>query len=60
MIQAAKVSSHHDHRIAMAAAVSALRANGPVEITHAEAVHKSYPTFYSDIQMLGAAVSLFN
>ncbi len=60
MIQAAKVDSHHDHRIAMAAAIAALSAKGPVEIDHAEAVNKSYPSFYSDLQMLGASVSLFN
>jgi 3-phosphoshikimate 1-carboxyvinyltransferase len=59
-IHSAKVSSHHDHRIAMAAAIAALRARGPVEINDAEAINKSYPSFYSDLQMLEAAVSLFN
>lgn len=52
------VSSHHDHRIAMAAAVAGLKAEGSIIINDAEAVNKSYPRFYGHLQMLGAAVSL--
>lgn len=54
----AKVHSRHDHRIAMACAVAALKAEGPVEIEHAEAIDKSYPDFYKHISSLGASVSL--
>lgn len=54
----AEVTSHNDHRIAMACAVAALKASGSILITHAEAVNKSYPAFFSHLQMLGAAVSL--
>jgi 3-phosphoshikimate 1-carboxyvinyltransferase len=57
-ILSATVSSHGDHRIAMAAAVAALRANGPVTINHAEAVNKSYPGFFRDMQKLGSSISL--
>ena len=57
-IRAANVSSHHDHRIAMACAIAALKATGNISIEHAEAVNKSYPEFYHHLQMLGAAVSL--
>lgn len=57
-IKAADVSSHHDHRIAMACAVAALGATGKVMIHDAEAINKSYPEFYNHLQMLGAAVSL--
>jgi 3-phosphoshikimate 1-carboxyvinyltransferase len=46
------VHSRHDHRIAMACAVAALRAAGPVTIEEAEAVGKSYPDFYRDLQSL--------
>lgn len=47
------VSSHHDHRIAMTAAiVSTVCVNG-VTITDAEAVNKSYPGFFGDFTMLG-------
>lgn len=57
-IQGAQVHSHHDHRIAMAAAVAALRASGPVTIEEAEAIDKSYPEFYVDLRRLGTEVSL--
>ena len=50
--------SHHDHRIAMAMAVAALGANGPVIIEDAEAINKSYPDFYQHIISLGAEVKL--
>jgi 3-phosphoshikimate 1-carboxyvinyltransferase len=53
-LKAAVTHSHHDHRIAMACAVAALRADGPVEIEEAEAINKSYPDFYDDIRALGA------
>jgi 3-phosphoshikimate 1-carboxyvinyltransferase len=55
-IKGAKVHSHHDHRIAMAAAVAALGADGPVEIADAEAIDKSYPAFYNDLKLLGVRV----
>lgn len=57
-LNAASVASHHDHRIAMAAAVAALKADGPVRISDAEAIDKSYPAFYSDLQKLGAAIKI--
>lgn len=57
-LKASTVHSRHDHRIAMACAVAALRADGSVLIEDAEAINKSYPDFYSDIQKLGAAVKL--
>ena len=48
----ATVSSHNDHRIAMAAAVAALRASEPVTVTQAEAIDKSYPEFWSDLDRI--------
>lgn len=45
-----EVDSCNDHRIAMACAVTALRANGNVVINNAEAIHKSYPNFYEDLE----------
>jgi len=57
-VTGARVHSHHDHRIAMACAVAALQANGETIIENADAVNKSYPGFYADLQMLNAAVSL--
>ncbi len=57
-LRSATVHSRHDHRIAMACAVAALKANGPVIIQQADAVNKSYPNFYEHLQMLGAAITL--
>lgn len=57
-LKGAAVSSRHDHRIAMACAVAALKATGETSIEHAEAVNKSYPDFYNDLRTLGATVSL--
>lgn len=57
-LQGAHVHSHHDHRIAMAAAVAALGASGPVTIDDAEAIDKSYPDFYIDLRRLGTEVSM--
>ena len=42
------VSSHHDHRMAMALAVMSLTADAPITITDAESVAKSYPDFWKD------------
>ena len=42
-----------DHRIAMAAAIAATVADGPVTILGAECVSKSYPTFWQEYQQLG-------
>ncbi len=46
----AKVSSHGDHRIAMATAVAALVGDGDVEIDGAESVAKSYPDFFEALE----------
>ncbi len=43
------VSSHGDHRIAMAMAVAGLVAATPVRITGSEAVSVSYPGFFEDL-----------
>ena len=51
-IHGATVSSHNDHRIAMAAAVAALNSDGAVTIRGAEAVDKSYPEFWDDFRNL--------
>lgn len=45
--------SFNDHRIAMAAAVAALKCKGDVIIRNAEAVNKSYPAFFEDYNKLG-------
>ncbi|MFH0767756.1 MAG: 3-phosphoshikimate 1-carboxyvinyltransferase [Bacillota bacterium] len=45
--------SFGDHRIAMAIAIAAIRADGPVTILNAEVVNKSYPNFFDVYQSLG-------
>ncbi|MEP6713058.1 MAG: 3-phosphoshikimate 1-carboxyvinyltransferase [Ferruginibacter sp.] len=57
-IKGTKVHSHHDHRIAMACAVAALKAEGETIIEDAEAINKSYPAFYKHLQQLGASVNI--
>jgi 3-phosphoshikimate 1-carboxyvinyltransferase len=59
-VKGADVHSNHDHRIAMACAVAALKADSEMVIDEAQAVKKSYPDFYEDLKKLGADVSLNN
>lgn len=53
MLSGGTVSSAGDHRIAMTAAVAACRCTGAVTIKGAEAVRKSYPSFFEDYRLLG-------
>lgn len=50
------VDSFHDHRIAMAAAIAAIRCKEAVTILDAGATAKSYPAFYEDYKKLGGNV----
>ena len=47
------VDGMNDHRIVMAAAIAATVAAGPVTITGAQAVAKSYPEFFNEFTRLG-------
>ena len=47
------VDSYNDHRIVMMATILASYATGPVVITHAEAINKSYPFFFEHFKQLG-------
>ncbi len=51
------VDAAGDHRIAMAAAVASCACREPVVITGAQAVEKSYPTFWHDLRALGKPVA---
>ena len=57
-INSATVFSQHDHRIAMACGVAALKASGPVLITEAEAINKSYTQFFDHLVQLGGKVEI--
>lgn len=51
-ISAGTVSSRNDHRIAMATALMATQTNDVIRIENGEAINKSYPNFYSDLDKI--------
>lgn len=55
-VTGARVSSHDDHRIAMATAVAALKADGKVYIKDSHCIGKSYPGFFDDLRHIGVEV----
>jgi len=57
-VRGAAVHSRHDHRIAMACAVAAIRAEGKTSIDEAQAIDKSYPDFFDDLKTAGASVQV--
>jgi len=57
-LRAARVHAAGDHRIAMAAAIAALVADGPTRIDDAANVATSYPGFVAALRALGAEVEV--
>jgi 3-phosphoshikimate 1-carboxyvinyltransferase len=57
-LTAAAVHSDGDHRIAMAAAIAGLVADGPTQIADADNVATSYPGFAAALAQLGAAITV--
>lgn len=55
-LKGASLSSHHDHRMAMALTVAALGAYGESTISSVECIAKSYPTFIEDFKRVGAPI----
>ena len=55
-----KVDGCNDHRIVMAMAIAALRADGPVEISDAQSIEKSYPSFFEEYQRLGGKINVIH
>ena len=55
-ITAGRVDAHGDHRVAMALAIAACAADGPIAIDGAEHVAKSYPRFFEDLADSGGQV----
>ncbi|MGD6853149.1 MAG: 3-phosphoshikimate 1-carboxyvinyltransferase [Candidatus Bathyarchaeia archaeon] len=55
-LHGAIVDPHNDHRIAMAAAVAALGAQGKTTITDFQCIRKSYPQFLTHLKQIGAEV----
>jgi 3-phosphoshikimate 1-carboxyvinyltransferase len=50
------VAGHHDHRLAQALAIVALRSRDGLTITGADAMAKSYPSFFTELATMGAEV----
>lgn len=50
------VDSCNDHRIAMSAAVASIICENDVEVLNAQAVRKSYPYFWKDLEKLGTVL----
>jgi 3-phosphoshikimate 1-carboxyvinyltransferase len=48
----ATVDSHNDHRIAMSLAIAGLNVEGGIHISGCEAVKKSYPDFFANLEKL--------
>jgi len=57
-LEGGAVDAHGDHRIAMAAAVSALGARGPVSIEGIESAEVSFPGFIDALAGLGARIEV--
>ena len=49
-----RVSSHGDHRVAMALSIAGLLASGETLISDAEVVSESYPSFMTTLRSIGA------
>ncbi|MGN1168621.1 MAG: 3-phosphoshikimate 1-carboxyvinyltransferase, partial [Acutalibacteraceae bacterium] len=47
------VDSFNDHRMVMSAAVAALGSGGEITVRNAQAVNKSYPSFFETLSSLG-------
>lgn len=54
------LEGHKDHRIVMSLAVGATMADGPITITEAQSITKSYPRFFKDLAALQIKVEEFN
>jgi 3-phosphoshikimate 1-carboxyvinyltransferase len=55
-LHGADLNTYHDHRVALSLTVAALAAQSPSTIHGVECVTKTYPTFYDDLQTLGARI----
>ena len=53
-----KVRGHSDHRIVMALSLAGLIADGKTEITTAESIDVTYPTYIKSMKSLGAKMEV--
>ncbi len=59
-LQTGAVETHHDHRIAMAFTIAALRATGPIHVKDSTNVVTSFPTFVQLAQQTGIRLAVIN
>lgn len=52
------IDSHGDHRIVMAMAIAAVSLGVDITIENADAVNKSYPSFFAELTKLGGVVDV--
>lgn len=52
------IDAHNDHRIVMAMSIFGLCASSPCCIENAQAISKSYPGFFKDLQKLSASLRI--
>lgn len=57
-LDATRVDSHGDHRIAMSAVVAGLMANGETVVENVSSIATSFPTFVDTFRLLGADLEL--
>ncbi|MDR0931316.1 MAG: 3-phosphoshikimate 1-carboxyvinyltransferase [Clostridiales bacterium] len=55
-----RVSSHNDHRIAMAIAIASTMCEGAIELEGEDSVRKSYPRFWQEFKRLGGKIETKN
>ena len=55
-----KVSGCNDHRMVMSASILSLFCSEPITVTDAQAVEKSYPSFFEDFNSLGGNASVID
>lgn len=53
-----EIDSFNDHRIVMSGAIASCLCENPVIIKNAQAVNKSYPTFFEDFKKLGGCIEI--
>lgn len=56
-VRTGSIHAFNDHRIAMAAAISGIKADGKIEISGSDCVSKSYPNFFDDYLKMGGVIN---
>jgi len=51
-VKSGAIHSNNDHRIAMMGGILATQAEGPISIIDPEAINKSYPAFFEDLNQI--------